>query len=158
MAAPSTVISAAKALQSHTTSNANVIAQYAVLRYLSDGSRDFESRLLNYLSQNRQLGLTILGDLKFVPSPPAQGAFYFYLDLSELLSKSSGYPRNADEVANQLIADAGVATVPGSAFGDPTGLRLSYGVPPDLLERGLRLIVGTLNAYGQDASPVEAAE
>jgi aspartate aminotransferase len=139
LGAPKDVIKAVKALQSHTTSNPNVIGQHAVLAHLQRAEDGHEHRLREQLNAGRSLGLNILSTLEHVPKPVAQGGFYFYLDLTEL-------NRPADEVASLLLSRAGVACVSGSAFGDPHGLRLSYGLPHELLERGLRRLVDTLNA------------
>lgn len=46
-----------------------------------------------------------------------------------------------------LLAEAGVAAVSGTAFGDPAGLRLSYGIPPEKLATGLARLVEFLNAW-----------
>jgi len=118
-----------------------------VLAYFEDGDRSFERGLRARLALNRTRGLAILSRLRNVPPPPAQGGFYFYLDLSGLVGGRSrdGAIATADDVANLLLREAGVASVPGSAFGDPTGMRLSYGIPVDLLERGLESLVDTLN-------------
>src|SRR5262249_53395855 len=147
LAGPSNVIAAARALQSHTTSNPNVIAQHAILAHLKQDDGSFEQKLRVDLSVNRARGLEILSRLHRVPPPPAQGGFYFYLDLSELLAARlrAGSFADADDVA-RLLLDAGVAGVSGSAFGDPAGFRLSYGVPLDKLERGLRAVVDALNS------------
>jgi len=144
LAGPKDVIKAAKALQSHTTSNPNIIAQYAVLNHLQQGDGRYEQELYVRLAQARRLGLEILSGLSKVPKPSAQGGFYFYLDLSSLLSGSD--KRNADDVVNALLV-AGVATVSGTAFGDPHGVRVSYGSPAAQLEVGLRRLVEVLNAY-----------
>jgi aspartate aminotransferase len=136
LAGPREVIKAVKALQSHTTSNPNVIAQYAVLAHLERSDGEYERALHAQLSQARARGLQILGELRRVPLPTAQGGFYFYLDLSG---------SSADDVVERLLSRAGVAAVSGTAFGDPAGLRLSYGVPLDMLERALRLAVDVLN-------------
>ena len=144
MAARKEVIEAVKALQSHTTSNPNVIAQHAVLNHLRYGDGAYEAQLRRQLAGARRQGLNILSGLTAVPQPEAQGGFYFYLDLSNLLQGGSA---TADEVVNRLLAEAGVATVSGTAFGDPMGLRLSYGVPPDMLVRGLARLVETLTRW-----------
>lgn len=142
------VIDAVKALQSHTTSNPNVIAQHAVLAHLEKTDGAFEGRLRSQLSGAREIGLSVLSSLRRVPAPKAQGGFYFYLDLSELLRPALGdESASADDVVNLLLAKAGVAAVSGTAFGDPTGLRLSYGVPPERLEAGLCRLVDVLNAW-----------
>ena len=149
MAAPAPMVSAVKALQSHSTSNPNVIAQHAVLHYLRSGDGSFQDGLKTILSVNRDIGLRILADLKTIPLPKAEGGFYFYLDLSAYFRTAPGRGRFKDslDLVTALISKAGVAGVSGTAFGDPTGLRLSYGVPADQLERGLTKLVGALNGW-----------
>ncbi|MFE0018291.1 pyridoxal phosphate-dependent aminotransferase [Mesorhizobium sp. NPDC059054] len=149
LAGPKSVIDAVKALQSHTTSNPNVIAQHAVLEHLRNGDGSYERRLLDQLTQARRLGLGILARQVIAPPPQAQGGFYFYLDLGGLsdLGTRSTAPRTADDAVNALLAEAGVAGVSGSAFGDPMGLRLSYGIAQDKLALGLERLVGTFDSW-----------
>ncbi|MBY5720937.1 aminotransferase class I/II-fold pyridoxal phosphate-dependent enzyme [Rhizobium leguminosarum] len=149
LAGPKEVINAVKALQSHTTSNPNVIAQHAVLAHLQRGDGGYESKLRSQLTSARQIGLNVLSSLTRVPVPKAHGGFYFYLDLSDLLRPAlvGGAPTTADEVVNSLLSKAGVAAVSGTAFGDPVGLRLSYGAPAEKLEPGLRRLVELLNSW-----------
>lgn len=149
LAGPREVIDAVKALQSHTTSNPNVIAQHAVLAHLQRGDGSYESRLRAQLASARHIGLNILSSLTSIPVPAAQGGFYFYLDLAALLRPTGAASGSvsADDIVNTLLSEAGVATVSGMAFGDPLGLRLSYGVPSDTLEAGLRRLVDMLNAW-----------
>ncbi|MDK1390076.1 aminotransferase class I/II-fold pyridoxal phosphate-dependent enzyme [Sinorhizobium sp. 8-89] len=151
VAGPTEVIDAARALQSHTTSNPNVIAQHAVLTHLQRGDSGYERELRSRLTSARQMGLEILSYLKRIPVPKAQGSFYFYLDLTNLLAPETSNPMtgDADTVVHSLLAEAGVATVSGSAFGDPAGIRLSYGVSLERLEAGLGRLVGILNGWEQ---------
>ncbi|WP_426420478.1 pyridoxal phosphate-dependent aminotransferase [Bradyrhizobium genosp. A] len=150
LAGPEAIISAVKALQSHTTSNPNVIAQHGLLNYLERGDPGFEQKLRSQISNARTLGLQILSELRSVSQPSAQGGFYFYLDLSKLQrrAKADGRKLDADDVANTLLVEAGVATVSGTAFGDSAGLRVSYGIDLESLDKGLRRLTATLNAYG----------
>ncbi|VIO69855.1 pyridoxal phosphate-dependent aminotransferase [Bradyrhizobium ivorense] len=147
LAGPHAVINAVKALQSHTTSNPNIIAQHALLHHLECGDRAFQARLQRHVANARELGLSILSALTWVPQPIAQGGFYFYLDLGELQrrAKVNGHELNADDVVTAFLMDAGVATVSGTAFGDPAGIRLSYGIELELLDKGLRRLIATLN-------------
>ncbi|WP_392712532.1 aminotransferase class I/II-fold pyridoxal phosphate-dependent enzyme [Rhizobium ruizarguesonis] len=149
LSAPKQVINAVKALQSHTTSNPNVIGQHAVLAHLRRGDGSYESRLRDQLAAGRRLGLALLSSMKRVPIPVADGGFYFYLNLTEILKSTAKEPvaRNADHVADRLLRDAGVAAVSGTAFGDPMGLRLSYGVPLGALEVGLHRVIDVLNSW-----------
>lgn len=149
LAAPKDVVNAVKALQSHTTSNPNVIAQHAVLAHLRQSDGVYEGRLRSRLASARQTGLDVLSALSRVPVPKAQGGFYFYLDLSDLLNSgtANGQAVTADNVVNALLTEAGVAAVSGTAFGDPAGIRISYGIPPDMLETGLSRLVEVLNVW-----------
>jgi aspartate aminotransferase len=149
LAAPREVINAAKALQSHTTSNPNVIAQHAVLAHLQKGDGSYERELRSRLELARARGLEIFASLERLPKPRADGGFYFYLNLAALLDRpaNGAAPRTADDVVNHLLAHAGVACVSGTAFGDPFGMRVSYGVPLEQLEKGLQRMVETLNEY-----------
>lgn len=147
VAASPEIISAARKLQSHTTSNANVIAQHAILHHLKIGDGSFERELHQRLSGARNIGLRILSGLQEVALPEAKGSFFFYLDLSRLVSALSfgGPVRSTDDIARLLLEQTGVGSVAGAAFGDVNGLRLSFGAPPDLLEPGLKRVVETLN-------------
>ncbi|MCV9947468.1 aminotransferase class I/II-fold pyridoxal phosphate-dependent enzyme [Rhizobium sp. BT-175] len=148
LSAPKDVVNAVKALQSHTTSNPNVIAQHAVLAHLRQDDGAYQANLRSQLARSRQIGLSVLSGLSRVPVPNAQGGFYFYLDLSELLkATASSVAVTADDVVNSLLSEAGVAAVSGTAFGDPSGLRLSYGIPTEMLETGLSRLVEMLNSW-----------
>ncbi|TCU32834.1 aminotransferase class I/II-fold pyridoxal phosphate-dependent enzyme [Rhizobium azibense] len=150
LAGPKEVINAMKALQSHTTSNPNVIAQHAVLAHLQRDDGGYENKLRSQLTGARQVGLNVLSSMTRIPVPEAQGGFYFYLDLSGLLGPpplTNGAKKTADDVVNTLLSEAGVAAVSGTAFGDTIGLRLSYGIPTEELETGLIRLVEVLDAW-----------
>lgn len=151
LSGPKAVISAVNALPSDTTSNSNVIAQRALPHYLHCGHSALQQQLQRQVASARALGLSILSTLRSVPQTPAQGGFYFYLDLSELQrrAKIRGREFNADDVVNALLMNARVATVSGTAFGDPAGIRLSYGIDLELLDQGLRRLTGALNTWSQ---------
>ncbi|MDX8521781.1 pyridoxal phosphate-dependent aminotransferase [Mesorhizobium dulcispinae] len=146
-AAPPEIVAAAKKLHSITTSNANVIAQHAILHHLEVGDGSYEREMHQRLAAARKAGLKILSKLEDVAPPRAEGSFFFYLDLTPLFA---GLPRTSstrtvDDVARILLEEAGVASVAGTTFGDETGLRLSFGAPPEELEPALEKVVATLN-------------
>ncbi|OSI32960.1 pyridoxal phosphate-dependent aminotransferase [Bradyrhizobium canariense] len=147
-AAPTEIVFAARELQSHTTATPNAVAQLAVLHHLQISDGSFERNLHQRLAAARNTGLHILSDLRDVAPPRADGSFFFYLDLSRLLSALSidGPIRCANDVARLLLEEANVGCVAGGAFGDANGLRVSFSAPPDLLEIGLKRIVETLNS------------
>ncbi|WP_025038630.1 pyridoxal phosphate-dependent aminotransferase [Bradyrhizobium sp. DOA9] len=150
LAAPPEIISATKLLQSHTTSNPNVIAQHAILHHIQTADGEFAYRMHERLSKVRRLGLSILSELTGATAARADGTFFFYLDLERLLKRSARTEHSIDRAAQLLLTEGGVCSVAGSAFGDMSGLRLSFGAPPDLVEAGLRRTVQTLNGLSAE--------
>ncbi len=151
LAAPKEVVAAVAALQSHTTSNPNVVAQQAVLHHLIHGDGSFEAQLQARLSATRDIGLEELSRLTRIKPPRADGGFYFYLDLAPLFEKADG-PRTTQAVrgaVDALLARAGVAAVAGHVFGDPAGLRLSYGVDAHLVRQGCARLVREIERFDE---------
>jgi len=76
--------------------------------------------------------------------PRPQGAFYVFPDISVAFGKThgpSGIQINNDvDVCNALLETKGVACVPGSAFGEPRALRISYTCADAQLDEGLSRI------------------
>ena len=69
-----------------------------------------------------------------------QGAFYVFPDVSCAFGKRHGERAIANDVdlCNALLEVKGVACVPGSAFGEPNALRISYTCPTAQLPEGLK--------------------
>jgi len=77
-----------------------------------------------------------------VVCPYPQGAFYAFPDISVAFGKSyQGVKINDDvELCAVLLEAVGVACVPGSAFGEPRAMRISYTCPTAQLQPGLERI------------------
>lgn len=148
LAGPKAILSAVRALQRDTTSP-NLIAQHALLHHLESADATFQRQLQRHVGNARALGLSILSTLTSIPQPAAQGGFYFYLDLTRWRRRVNAHGRdiNADDVVNVLLMDAGVVAVSGTAYGDPVGVRLSYGIDLELLDKALRRVTVTLNTW-----------
>ena len=148
VAAPRQVIAKIRAYQSHITSCPNVVAQQAVLAYLEAGGDDFVDLARRHVGDNRASGLSILSALKNVPAAPAQGGFYFYLNVAKLLGGSYGnrHLATVDDISALLLAEARIATVPGTAFSDPQSIRICYSGRSADLATGLQRSIATLNA------------
>lgn len=67
------------------------------------------------------------------------GAFYLFPDVSALLGKSfqGQCIDNVDQLAEMLLEHAHIAVVPGSAFGSPHHVRISYAIPAEEITAGL---------------------
>lgn len=70
---------------------------------------------------------------------PSDGTFYSFPDVSGFIDKIDGIS-NDMELSEYLIEKAGVALVPGSAFGSPGYIRISYATSLEVLEDALNRI------------------
>lgn len=132
--APKAVIKAAVNLQSHSTSNATSFVQKAGIAALL-GSQEPVSQMLAEYARRRAV---IVEGLRAVPgvtcNMPA-GAFYAYPNISGLLGKPG--VKTPLEFASKLLAEGGVVTVPGEAFGTGSHIRFSYAASLDAIHEGL---------------------
>jgi aspartate/methionine/tyrosine aminotransferase len=125
--APPAIAAITTAIQLHTTSNVNRAAQAAAHAALT--SPDMLAVIRPRLMSTRDRMLELLKPLG-LDRPVPQGAFYHFPDLSR-------YGRDDVALAAELLERAQVATVPGSAFGAPGHLRLSYSGSASEVERGV---------------------
>lgn len=140
---PEEIISQMGKLQSQSTSNATSFAQYGALaafdlddQVIADRRRVFEQR--------RDLIVEKLRAIEGVECPRPAGAFYVFPDFSDYVGTDAPFADDL-ELANYLLEEAEVAVVPGSAFGAPGGIRLSYAMGEDAIERGVDRIANALN-------------
>jgi len=77
-----------------------------------------------------------------------QGAFYLLPDVAEAMAHT-GYD-SVDAFAADILTEANVAVIPGSGFGAPTTMRLSYATSLDLLEEAVRRIDTFVKSKWQD--------
>lgn len=115
-------------IQSHTTSNACSISQYASVTALKEAEQ-FTQDAKNIFAARRLLMLEFAKNLKNITYIEPQGAFYLFLNVSAYYGKKfNGVEiKGSIDFANALL-DYGVAVIPGIPFGDDTAIRLSYAV------------------------------
>lgn len=117
---PKAVIAAMNAIQSQSTSNASSVSQYAALAALEqhEETARFIEMARNAYQERRDVivaGLNALG----LPTPTPHGAFYVMADTTRI-------DPDELEAARRILDDARVAVVPGTDFGAPGQVRLSY--------------------------------
>jgi aspartate aminotransferase len=139
MVGPADAIKAAANLQSHLSSNVSNISQRAALEALT-GTQEPEEEMRLAFDRRRQ---TIVAELNRIPgviTPTPLGAFYVYPDVSGLLGREWGgvTPTTSLELADLILDQAEVATVPGEAFGPSGYLRMSYALGDDALLEGVQ--------------------
>jgi aspartate aminotransferase len=93
----------------------------------------------------RDIVHSLLGELRGLRPALPEGAMFFFLNTGGFLGRTGGGKVMNDDgdLAAHLLHDHHVAIVPGSAFGEPGHLRVSFSSPEPLLREGIkRLILG----------------
>lgn len=138
MAGPEPVVAAATRAQSQLIGNACTISQYAALRALAaEGHadvKDARAAMVEQFARRRGFLVRALGELPRLTVRAPQGAFYVFPGVRAICAHLG-----CDDVslAQRLLEEIGVATVPGSAFGKSGYLRLSFAASMDDLERAV---------------------
>ena len=140
---PSAVIAASTALQSHSTSNVTSITQKAAVAALSGSQAPVQAMLDEYRTRRDALHAWLTADPRLRCLKPG-GAFYLFVDVSELLSMD-GYRTSADFV-DGLLEQARVAVTPGEAFDAPGFIRLSYATSMENLRQGSQRLLEFVRA------------
>jgi aspartate aminotransferase len=144
---PRTVIAAAAAVQSHATSNPTSFAMVGALAAWRGAEDEVRAMVAEYQARRDFLVPRLNGIPGFRCQPPA-GAFYAFPDVADCFR-----PGRADSLAlaEFLLETAGVAVVPGAAFGADRHLRISFACSRATLERALDRIEDALTESGGDA-------
>ncbi len=130
---PEDIIRAASALQDHSTSSPNTMAQYAALAALN-GPLDTVTAMKQKYRQRRDYMISRLQDMHHVSVQPPAGAFYAFVDISATFTSDI---TGSEAFCDQLLQHYRVAAVPGSAFGDDRYIRLSFATGMEAIKHGL---------------------
>lgn len=145
-AGPKEIVSAASRIQSQTTSGAATLSQRAALAALTDPSVPAEvAAMKEAFTRRRALVLDGLAEVPGAEVHPPDGAFYVFVDVSRHTGPKA---RHSDdiELAKWLLEEKLVATVPGTPFGAPGHLRMSYATDDASLTEGLSRIGDALRS------------
>jgi aspartate aminotransferase len=146
LVAPEPVAKAVAKLQSQSTSNATSITQWAALAAI-EGVQEPTKAMKVHFDRRRRLMVRLLRAIPSVECLEPMGAFYAFPDFSRYIGRLGPTGLIEDDVAlcNYLLETHGVALVPGSAFGSPGNMRLSYATDDTSIERGIgRIAEGLL--------------
>ncbi len=146
-AAEAEIVSAMGRLQDSMTSNPTSIAQYAALAAIT-GPQDFLNDWVAEFDRRRQELVMGLNAIPGISCTTPGGAFYVFPNVSGLIGKRFGDRTigNADDFADYLLQDAQVAVVPGSGFGAPEYMRLSYATGMETIQRGIERIADAVRS------------
>ncbi|HAE22889.1 MAG TPA: aspartate aminotransferase [Spirochaetaceae bacterium] len=137
-AGPKPLMDACIAIQGQSLTCAAALSQLAGLEALRGDQAEARAMVEAY-AQRRAFMTERLAAMPGLRMSAPDGAFYAYPRAEALLGKTdSAYPLNSsDELALYLLNEAGVALVPGSAFGDDGALRISFAAADGLLYEAL---------------------
>lgn len=139
-AGPREVIAAMTKLQSHSTSNATSIAQWASVAALQMSADALDARLIEFADRRRAM----LAGLRAIPGVECvepHGAFYLFPNVNGCFRGSID---SGQALSRFLLEEAGVAVVPGEAFGSDRHVRLSYATSRKVIDEGLERIARVL--------------
>ncbi len=125
-------------VQSHQTSNPNSIAQVAATEAIN-GPQDAITIMRDEFDIRRKYIFDRVNSIPYLDGAKPQGAFYIFVDCSEVLEKSYKGEKieTTSKLAEILINDYNVAVVPCLDFGSPEYIRLSYATSIKEIEKGM---------------------
>ncbi|HLG27570.1 MAG TPA: pyridoxal phosphate-dependent aminotransferase [Paenisporosarcina sp.] len=141
------VIKAMTDLASHSTSNPVTTSQYAAIEAYNGPQDTVEEMRAAFESRLEIIYPKVVAIPGFKVLKP-QGAFYLLPDVSEA-ARMTGY-ESVDAFVDALLTEANVAVIPGSGFGAPSTIRLSYATSLDLLEAAVARIDSFVQSKWQD--------
>ncbi|MEX2119018.1 MAG: pyridoxal phosphate-dependent aminotransferase [Pirellulales bacterium] len=147
---PVEVARSMESLQSQETSNPSSISQYAALAAL-EGPQQCVDEMLAEFSRRRDYVRGRIAQLPAVTGPDMGGAFYAFINIQAHLGRSYGgvWVGDSSQWCLELLAQQGVATVMGSAFGAEGYARISFATSLESLRSGFDRI----EAFLKSATP-----
>ena len=138
MLAPSAVAKACDKLQGQSTTNPAAIAQHAALAAL-EGPPEAVQAMRRTFEGRRGRIVEGLNRIEGIHCRMPEGAFYAFPDVRGLLGRqgTTGVLTTDLDLASYLLEEARCAVVPGSAFGAPGHVRISYAASEALIDEGL---------------------
>lgn len=136
-AGPVALVKAMTDVQSQSTSNPSSISQYAAMVALT-GDQSFIRRMVDAFEKRHEFVCSSLNKMAGVECLPAAGTFYSFPKVEGIIQRLG----LADDAAlsSYLLDKVGVAMVPGSAFGAPGYIRMSFATSMSNLEKAIERI------------------
>lgn len=145
------LIKAMAKIQSQTTANPCSISQAAAASALLASTNHVAGWNEVYITR-RDMVVSALNAIDGIQVVLPQGAFYAFPEVAGLYGRCTEdgtVIRNATDVATFWLKSAGVAVVPGDAFGQPGHVRISYSIATRDVKRAMARIAGACNALEQ---------
>ncbi len=137
-AGPLALIKAMSKIQSQSTSNPCSVSQIAAMEALN-GNQSCIARMLVSFKQRHDYVVKTVNTIKGFSAVESQGAFYCFMNVEGAIATIDSIKDDV-ELADYILDKVEVALVPGTAFGAPGYLRLSFATSMELLEESLSRI------------------
>jgi aspartate aminotransferase len=131
---PKPIIQAMSDIQSQSTSNPTSISQVAAEAALL-GDQACVAEMVLAFKRRHDLLVDGLNRIPGVRCPPGDGTFYAFPNVDGLIAKLG--VKDDLALSDKLLNEALVAVVPGSAFGSPGHLRLSFATSDEILQQSI---------------------
>lgn len=142
-AGPENLIKAMKKIQSQSTSNPTSISQVAAEAALN-GDQSCLEPMISAFKERHEYVHKRLNSINGISCLPSDGTFYSFPDIRGFIEKVEGVSNDL-QLSEYLIEKAGVALVPGSAFGSPGYIRISFATSLDTLKDALDRIENVIS-------------
>jgi len=149
-AGPVEIIQAMCKVQDASTSNPCSLSQAAAIAALRGPQEPLETMRLAF-ERRRDLAVELVNQIPGVHVEKPDGAYYLFCDVRGLLERTvRGLPvGTSHRLAELLLEEHGVATVPGSAFGREGYLRLSFATSDEDLKKAIGRIAKAAEMLGR---------
>lgn len=137
-AGPAEIIAAMRKIQSQSTSNPTSIAQVAAEAALAGDQSCIQTMLVEFRKRHDYV-VAELNGMPDIDCLATDGTFYVFPNVQTAIDRLEGISDDV-EFAEYLITEAGVAIVPGSAFGCPEHIRISIATSMENLEKSMTRI------------------
>jgi len=135
-AGPADLIAAMTKIQSQSTSNPCSISQAATLEALN-GDQSCIHTMLAAFKERHDYVVAAVNAIPAMQALPSQGAFYTFVNMQQIIAQTDNVSNDV-ELADYILSQAEVALVPGSAFGAPGYMRISFATSMDNLREAMQ--------------------
>jgi aspartate aminotransferase len=145
-AGPAKIIEAMDKIQSHSTSAASAVAQYAVIEALESAAPDVQKMVDEY-KLRRNTVMAYLDKVPHISYAKPDGAFYVFPNISYYINNNiNSIPiKNSYDLSLYLLENVNVNTVPGAVFGSDKHIRIAYSTSMENIHKGMERLSEGLN-------------
>ncbi|MEI6915882.1 MAG: pyridoxal phosphate-dependent aminotransferase, partial [Armatimonadota bacterium] len=145
LAAEAEIVAAVAKIQDQSTSNPTSFAQVGGVAALNGPQEPVEMMRLEFEKRRNRI-VEMLNAIPGVTCLTPGGAFYVFPNVAGVLANSNGKFSDADSFAEYFLETAKVSVVPGTGFGAPQNVRLSYATSMANIEKGVERLHTAIEA------------